>query len=106
MCHRLGHLQPFFPKHIALSESAQFGMAGGEKGTGLHRGQNGLPETFMALCTVEGGGGLPEAIDGPQIVALGPVGGAKDWFASACRTTSLSAIASLRARWAAAMDWS
>ena len=72
--HRLSNLQPFFPKHIALSEPAQFGMAGGEKGTGLHRGQNGLPETFMALCTREGHRGLPEAVDGPQIVPLGPVG--------------------------------
>ena len=78
MRYRLRNPQPFFPQDIALSESAQFGMAGGEKGTGLYRGQNGLPETFMALCTVEGGGGLPEAVDSPQIVALGPVGGAKD----------------------------
>jgi hypothetical protein len=75
--HCLGDPQPFFPRGTPLSEPAQFGMAGGEKGTGLHRGQVSLPEVFTALCTAEGHGGLPEAVDGPPIVTLGPVGGAK-----------------------------
>src|SRR5262245_61037355 len=42
----LGNLQPFFPKGSALSERAQFGMACGKVGTGVHRGQENLTKAL------------------------------------------------------------
>ena len=49
-------------------------MAHGEVGTGLHGGQDDLPEALMTPRPVEGRHGLPEAVDRPTIVALGLVG--------------------------------
>ena len=74
MRHRLGNPQSFFPEGPALSEHAQFSMARGEVGTGIHRGQISLPEALLTLRPVEGCHRLPEAVDGPMIVALGLVG--------------------------------
>jgi hypothetical protein len=52
-------------------------MTQGEVGTGLHSGQKNLAEALAAPHPVEGCHGLPEAVDGPTIVALGLVGLAK-----------------------------
>ena len=106
MSHRLGNLEPFFPESPALGKRAQLGMAPGELGTGDHGGQEDLTEALVAPRPIEGRHGLPEAVDRPTIVALGVVGSAEERFASACRTTSPLAVASARARWAAAMAWS
>ena len=103
---RLGNPEPFFPEGTALGEHAQLSMAPGEPGTGGHRGQDDLTEALVAPRPLEGRHGLSEAVDGPTIVALELVGYAKARFASACRTTSSLAVASARARWAAAMAWS
>ena len=72
--HRLGNPQPFVPEGTALGEHAQLGMAPGEVGTGEHGGQVDLTEALAAPRPVEGRHGLPEAVDRPTIVALGPVG--------------------------------
>ena len=73
MRHCLSNLQSFFPEHTALSKQAQFGMTGGEKGQGLHRGQSGLTEALTALGTMERGHRLLETVARPPIVTLGPV---------------------------------
>ena len=106
MSHRLGDPQPFVPEGTALGEHAQLGMVLGEGSTGEHGGQEDLTEALAAPRPVEERHGLPEAVDRPTIVALGLVGDAEVWFASACRTPSPSAVASARARWPAAMAWS
>ena len=69
-------------------------------------GRTDLTEALVAPRPVEGRHGLPEAVDRPTIVTLGLVGYAEARFASACRTTSPPAVASARARWAAAIAWS
>ena len=39
MIDRFGDPEPFFPQSTAFSEYAQFGMAPGKPGMGLHSGQ-------------------------------------------------------------------
>jgi hypothetical protein len=70
---RLGDPGPFVPKGPALGERPQLGMALGEVGTRYHGGQEELTEALAAPRPVEGRHGLPEAVDGPPIVTLGPV---------------------------------
>src|SRR5262249_42442565 len=77
MRNRFGRLEPFVPEGTALSEGAQLGMAGGEAGTGLHGGQEALPEALAARRTVEEGYGLPEAVDRLTIITLELVGSAE-----------------------------
>jgi hypothetical protein len=74
---RLGNPQPFFPKGPALGERAQLGMAPGEVGTGLHGGQDDIPEALVAPRPIEGRHSLPEAVDRLTIVALELVGHAQ-----------------------------
>ena len=102
----LSNPEPFFPEGPALGERAQLGMAPGEVGTGEHGGQEELTEALVAPHPLQGRYGLPEAVDRPTIVALGLVGMPRRKLASACRTTSPLALASARARWAAAIAWS
>ena len=104
---RLGNPEPFFPVGAALSERAQLGMAPGEPGTGVHGGQDDLTEALVAPCPLEGRHGLLEAVDRPTIVALGLVGEAKELVCQ-CLQDDLPAmaVASARARWAAAIAWS
>ena len=56
-----------------LTEGAQFGMAPGKPGTGLHGGQDHLAKALTASHPVESRHGLPAAVDRPPIVALGLV---------------------------------
>ena len=74
---RLGNPEPFFPEGMALGERAQLGMAPGEVGTGSHGGQVGLTEALVAPRPLEERSGLPEAVDGPTIVALSQIGRAE-----------------------------
>jgi hypothetical protein len=71
---RLGNAEPFFPEGPALGEQTQLGMTRGESGTGLHGGQEGLPEALLAPRPVEGRQSLPDAVNRPTIVALDMVG--------------------------------
>ena len=107
MSNRLGNPEPFFPEGTALGERSQLGMAPGEPGAGSAR-QAGRPDrNARGGAPLEECHSLPEAVDRPMIVTL--VHGRlwpRNWFASACRTTSPLAMASARARWAAAMAWS
>ena len=66
----LGNLQPFVSESLARSEQAQLGMTLGKPGTGVHGGQHRLTKTLAAPRPIEGCHGLPEAVDGPTIVAL------------------------------------
>jgi hypothetical protein len=74
---RLGNPAPFFPEDPALGERAQLGMAHGEPGTGVHRGQEDLTEALAVPRTFEGRDGLPKVVDRPRIVTLGLVGKAE-----------------------------
>jgi hypothetical protein len=78
VCHCLGDLQPFVPERTALGERAQFGMARGEKGQGLHIREIGLTEAFTTPRTLEGRHSLPKAVDCVSIATLGPVCSAKE----------------------------
>ena len=71
---RLGNPQRFFPEGSALSEHAQLGLARSEPCTGVHGGQENRAEALVPPRPVEEGYGLPEAVDRPTIVTLGPVG--------------------------------
>ena len=82
-----------------LSEHAQLGMAHGEPGTGGHGGQENLAEALVALRTLEGRHGLPEAGYRSTIVTLVFVGKAEVPIRQRLRTTSPLAVASARARW-------
>ena len=73
MRHRLGNPQPFVAEGAPLTEGAQFGMAPGKPGTGLHGGQDHLAKALTASHPVESRHGLPAAVDRPPIVALGLV---------------------------------
>jgi hypothetical protein len=48
-------------------------MAPGEEGTGDHSREVNLDEALVALHPLEGRHSLPEAVDRPMIIALGPV---------------------------------
>ena len=47
MLNHLGNPQPFFPEGTALGERAQFGMARGQVGTGVHDGEDNLAEALI-----------------------------------------------------------
>jgi hypothetical protein len=74
---RLGNPQPFVSKGTALSEGTQISMALGQSGPAVHGGQVDLAEALAALRPIEGLHGLPVIVDGPTMVALGPVRQAK-----------------------------
>ena len=50
---RLGNPEPLLPEGAALGERAQFGMARGENGTGVHGGQDKKTEALAAPLHVE-----------------------------------------------------
>jgi hypothetical protein len=74
---RLGDPESFVPEGPALGKRGQLGMAPGEVGTGEHRRQDNLAEALAVPRTSEERHGLPEAVDGPTIVALGMIGSAQ-----------------------------
>jgi hypothetical protein len=77
MINRLGNSPPFFPEGLALGERAQLDMARGEVDTGLHGGRENPAEALAAPRPVKGRHVLPEAVERPTIVTLGPVADAE-----------------------------
>ena len=69
-------------------------------------GQDDLTEALVTLCPVERRHGLPEAVDRPTIVTLGLVGSAEIEVRQGVQDDIPPAVASARARWAAAIAWS
>jgi hypothetical protein len=74
MINRLRNPQTFFTEGTALGEHTQLSIPTGEMGTGEHSGQIDMTEALIAPRPLEGRHSLPEAVDRPTIVALGPVG--------------------------------
>src|SRR5262245_32074545 len=73
----LGKSESFFPKSPTLGEPAELSMARGECGMDKRGGQDRMAEALVAPCPLEEPHGLPEAIDGLTIVALGLIGEAE-----------------------------